>query len=81
MKKTLFIFLLVGSLTVPPIHAQAPSSDAPPVSTGWPLSVSLQFHSLSMPFQDLKTTFSNIGIGLGTEIRYNRRGNLIQPFR
>ena len=79
MKKTLFILLSVGALTVPSIHAQTRAGDASPVATAsWPLTVSLQFHSLSMPFQDLKTTFSNVGIGLGTEFNYNRRGNLIQ---
>ena len=81
MKKIRFIFLLVGSLTPLPIHAQTPASDASPQAASWPLTISLQFHSLSMPFQDLKTTFSNIGIGLGTEFRYNRRGNLIQTLQ
>lgn len=47
----------------------------------WPLTVSVQFHSLSLPFRDLKAAFSNIGIGLGTEFNYNRRGNLFQTFQ
>lgn len=31
-----------------------------------------------MPFRDLKSTFSNVGISFGTEVNYNRRGNLLQ---
>ena len=43
--------------------------------------VSVQFHSLALPFQDVKSVFSNVGIALGTEYMYNRRGNLIQSFQ
>ena len=31
-----------------------------------------------MPFKDLKSTFSNVGFSLGTEVAYNRRANLLQ---
>ncbi len=34
----------------------------------FPLVVSMQFHSLSFPFKNVKSNFSNVGIGLGTEI-------------
>ena len=47
----------------------------------WPLVVMLQFHSLGMPFKDLQSTFSNVGIGLGTELSYNRKQNLLQTLQ
>ncbi len=46
----------------------------------FPIVLSLQFHSLSMPFKDLKTNFSNIGFGVGTELSYNGSHNWAQKF-
>jgi hypothetical protein len=40
--------------------------------------VTLQFHNFSLPFGDMKTNFSNIGIGLGTELSYNGTQNGVQ---
>lgn len=44
----------------------------------FPIIVSIQFHSMSLPFHDLKTNFSNIGIGIGTEISLNGKDNWVQ---
>lgn len=44
----------------------------------FPLSISLQFHSFSMPFRNLKSNFQNIGIGIGTEISHNAEHTWIQ---
>ncbi len=44
----------------------------------FPLIVTLQFHSFSMPFKNIKSNFSNIGIGLGTEVSYNKTQNWVQ---
>lgn len=44
----------------------------------FPIIVSLQFHSLSMPFKDFTSNFSNVGIGLGTELSFNGRQNWVQ---
>ncbi|MFZ6011812.1 MAG: hypothetical protein ACOYXT_15830 [Bacteroidota bacterium] len=44
----------------------------------FPIVVMLQFHSFSLPFRDLKSNFSNIGLGLGTEISYNNKQNWVQ---
>ncbi len=46
----------------------------------FPLIVTLQFHSFSMPFKNIKSNFSNIGIGIGTEISYNKKSNWVQQF-
>jgi hypothetical protein len=43
-----------------------------------PIIISLQFHSLALPFKHLGGNFKNIGIGLGTEIKLNERGNAVQ---
>jgi hypothetical protein len=73
----LLTFLALLLLLSAPIRAQ----EAPVVPAGyrnWPVVVGLQFHSLSMPLSDWKTSFSNLGLSLGTEFRYNRRATLLQ---
>jgi len=44
----------------------------------FPIIVSIQMHSLALPFHDLKTNFGNLGIGVGTEISYNGKQNWVQ---
>ena len=44
----------------------------------FPIILSVQFHSLAMPFQNITSNFSNIGLGLGTEISYNGKHNWAQ---
>ena len=46
----------------------------------FPVILSLRFHSISMPFKNLGSNFSNVGIGLGTEVSYNGRQNWVQQF-
>ncbi len=46
----------------------------------FPIIVMVQFHNLSMPFKDMKSNFSNIGFGLGTELSYNGKSNFVQQF-
>ena len=46
----------------------------------FPIVLSIQFHNLTLPFKDLKSNFSNIGIGLGTEVSLNGRHNWAQQF-
>lgn len=46
----------------------------------FPVIVTLQFHSLSLPFRNLESNFSNIGIGLGTEVSLNGKHNWAQQF-
>ncbi|MDF7815038.1 hypothetical protein [Hymenobacter sp. YC55] len=57
---------------VPPL----PSAGA--LYRNWPVVVGLQFHTLAMPFSDGKSAFSNPGLSVGTEFRYNRRATLLQ---
>ena len=46
----------------------------------FPVIITLQFHSLTLPFKNLKSNFSNVGFGLGTEISYNGKENWVQQF-
>jgi len=36
----------------------------------YPIVISLQFHSFSMPFQKISHHFRNVGIGIGTEVGF-----------
>lgn len=47
----------------------------------FPLVLSVQFHSLSFPFKDLKTNFKNVGFGIGTEIALGSKHNWAQQFQ
>jgi hypothetical protein len=46
----------------------------------FPIIVSIQFHSLNLPFKKLKSNFSNMGIGIGTEVSYNGGQSWVQQF-
>lgn len=47
----------------------------------FPIIFTLQFHSLSLPFKDIKSNFANIGFGIGTEVRFNKKANILQQFQ
>lgn len=44
----------------------------------FPLTISLNFHAFTLPFRDLKANFTNIGIGLGTEVALNSSATWVQ---
>jgi hypothetical protein len=46
----------------------------------FPVILSIQFHSLSLPFRNFSSKFSNVGIGLGTEVSFNGQQNWVQQF-
>lgn len=46
----------------------------------FPLIITLQFNSLSMPFKNMKSNFANIGVGIGTEVSHNGNQNWVQQF-
>jgi len=73
MKKSILLFVMVsmyGSVVL--------SQEQRSTFENLPLIVSIQFHSLSMPFKNLKSNFRNVGIGLGTEISYGDSPNWLQ---
>lgn len=51
-----------------------------PGYTNFPIVISLQFQALTLPFKDLKGNFSNIGVGLGTEVSLNGKDDWVQQF-
>jgi hypothetical protein len=53
-------------------------ADAPNWPRSLPIIATVQFHSLALPFRDLKSNFANVGFGLGTEVGLNRRHNWVQ---
>ncbi len=76
MKLKLLLFLIVSCLTQL-VNSQNNFSKG---HRNFPLIVSLQFNSLSMPFKNMKANFSNIGIGIGTEVSHNGNNNWVQQF-
>ena len=46
----------------------------------FPIIITIQFHALALPFKDLKTNFSNVGIGVGTEVSFNGKQDWVQQF-
>ena len=46
----------------------------------FPVIITIQFHSLALPFKDFKSNFSNVGIGLGTEVSFNGKRDWVQQF-
>lgn len=73
---TSFIFIFVLLLNRP-LRLTAQNGDF----RNFPIILSLQFHALSLPFKDLKSNFSHVGVGLGTEISLNGKHNWAQQFQ
>jgi len=46
----------------------------------FPVIVTINFHSLTLPFKDLKSNFSNVGFGVGTEVSFNGKQDWVQQF-
>jgi len=46
----------------------------------FPVVITIQFQSFSMPFQNLKGHFRNVGIGIGTEVSHNGGHDWVQHF-
>lgn len=67
---TLLALCLVGSLLA--------QTDTQKDYRNFPIIVMVQFHNISMPFKDMKSNFSNIGLGFGTELSYNGKSNWVQ---
>lgn len=74
MKKKIFAsvagFCITFLLQAQPENAKSYSN--------FPIVVTLQFHAVALPFRDIKANFSNIGLGLGTEVSYNGKQNWSQ---
>lgn len=78
MKNRITVLLLGGMLVV--ATALSAQSNTSKSYRNFPIIVTVQFHNLSLPFQDLGSNFSNVGIGLGTEVSLNGKHNWAQQF-
>ncbi|WP_413980057.1 hypothetical protein [Maribacter sp. 2307UL18-2] len=76
MKQRFLFFLIICWFT----HSIRGQSEPAMDYRNFPLVITLQFHSLSMPFKNLKANLSNIGIGIGTEVSHNGNHNWVQQF-
>jgi hypothetical protein len=74
MKKTILIIILICLVHLLTLAQTKNEKDY----RNFPLIVSIQFHSLSLPFKDLKSNFANVGFGIGTEVSLNSYQNWVQ---
>lgn len=77
MTKRLFLSFLVFFFAFKSIKAQDSSLKD---FRNFPLTLTIQFHSFSLPFKNLGSNFKNIGIGIGTEVSHNGGHDWIQEF-
>ena len=55
-------------------------NESPQEYQNFPIIITLQFHSLSIPFKNMKSNFKNFGIGIGTEVSYGNSPRGVQQF-
>lgn len=80
MNTKISIVLLLASIFCWQCLTATAQSNANDNYRNFPVIVTVQFHSLSLPFRNLESNFSNIGIGLGTEVSLNGKHNWAQQF-
>jgi len=73
--KSKIISTIVGCCLALVVSAQQETSKD---YRNFPLIVSIQFHSFSVPFKNMKSNFKNVGIGVGTEVALNGKPNWVQ---
>lgn len=74
--KTIFI-LLVSVLLTQSAQGQTETKAG---YQNFPIVLLIQFQNLSMPLKDIKSNFSHIGFGLGTEFSYTGKSSFVQQF-
>lgn len=76
MQKSIFFFLMVWLASF-----QGMAQDSGPTDyRNFPVTLTLQFQSFSLPFKNLGANFKNMGIGIGTEVSHNGDHDWIQEF-
>ena len=73
-KKVIIIYLLLVSACW--LNGQ----ESRPGNQNFPLGITLEFHSFNVPFKEMLANFSNIGIGIGTELYFNNNPEWGQRF-
>jgi len=76
MKK---VFLVSSLIIWSPSVSHAQASEQPiKVYRNFPLIVTLQFQNFALPFHDLGSNFSHVGISIGTEVSFNGKQSWAQ---
>jgi hypothetical protein len=73
--KIRFVAVVVGWFLLNPLCAQDTNLKS---YHDFPIVLTIQFHALSMPLKNIASNFSNIGIGVGTEVSLNSKNNWLQ---
>ncbi|ELR69006.1 hypothetical protein C900_05564 [Fulvivirga imtechensis AK7] len=73
--KKIFLSLLLSLFVGFNIVAQG---DTEQNYQNFPIVLTLQFHAFAMPFQSVLSNFSNVGIGIGTEVSMNGSHEWVQ---
>ncbi|MEP7127747.1 MAG: hypothetical protein ABI729_02715 [Chitinophagales bacterium] len=77
-----FTFIICLLLLLQTTFSQAQDSVAPETDyRNFPIIVSVQFQNFALPFHDLKSNFTHVGIALGTEVSLNGKQNWAQQFQ
>ncbi|MFI5134922.1 MAG: hypothetical protein ACHQD9_03615 [Chitinophagales bacterium] len=79
MKTTLLSFFFI--LLLQSISQAQDSKNSNKDYRNFPLTVTVQFQNLALPFRDLGSNFSHVGISVGTEVSLNGKQNWAQQFQ
>lgn len=77
MKKQILLFCLLSLFSNATLNAQDPNQKD---YRNFPVIVTLQFQSFSLPFKNFGANFKNMGIGIGTEVSHSGDHDWIQEF-
>ena len=76
MEKRIIFFLILWTASFKAVAQESPTPDY----RNFPVTITLQFQSFSLPFKNLGSNFKNMGIGIGTEVSHNGDHDWIQEF-
>lgn len=79
MKNNFFKLLLL--VLLPAVLYAQDAADSGKDYRNFPLIISVQFQNFALPFHDLKSNFTHVGIALGTEVSLNGKQNWAQQFQ
>lgn len=80
MKKQIFLFFFFFLVVLLASQTLMAQDTSPKDYRNFPVTITLQFQSFSLPFKKLGSNFKNMGIGIGTEVSHNGDHDWIQEF-
>lgn len=72
--KLIWAVMICSTLSI----AQCFGQEASKLNQHLPILISIQFHSLAVPFHHLKSNFRNVGVSIGTEVDYGKSSDMHQ---